>query len=71
MADATIFSIDVAMAKARNVVYFSSPSRATGDLPGVRPGIAVTNRTISFGAQPLLSAGNRQLLPGTVLPACT
>lgn len=57
MPDATVFSIDVAVAKARNVVYFSSLRVAPSDLPGVPPGTAVTNRTISFGAQPLFPPG--------------
>jgi len=58
MPDSTVFSIDVAVAKARNVVYFSSldPGIAT-DLPDVPPGTAVTNRTISFGSQPLYPPG--------------
>src|SRR5229473_2714683 len=38
MSDATVFSIDVAVAKARNVIYFSGPT-GTPDLPGVPPGI--------------------------------
>jgi uncharacterized protein GlcG (DUF336 family) len=53
MPDATVFSIDVAVAKARNVVWFSSH----GDLAGVAAGTAVTNRTIGFGAQPLYPPG--------------
>jgi uncharacterized protein GlcG (DUF336 family) len=56
MTDATVFSIDVAAAKARNVIYFSGPSAST-DLPGVPDGTAVTNRTIGFGAQPLFPPG--------------
>lgn len=56
MDDATVFSIDVAVAKARNVVYFSSLAGA-GELPGVPAGTAVTNRTIGFGAQPLFPPG--------------
>jgi uncharacterized protein GlcG (DUF336 family) len=56
MPDGTMFSIDVAVAKARNVVYFSN-SAGTPDLPGVPAGTAVTNRTISFGAQPLFTPG--------------
>ena len=56
MPDGTVFSIDVAVAKARNVVYFSNPA-GTPDLPGVPAGTAVTNRTISFGAQPLFTPG--------------
>jgi uncharacterized protein GlcG (DUF336 family) len=56
MPDATFFSIDVAVAKARNMVYFSSPAGAA-DLPGIPAGTAVTNRTIGFGAQPLFPPG--------------
>jgi uncharacterized protein GlcG (DUF336 family) len=55
MADGTYFSIDVAAAKARNVIWFSSSGNV--DLPGVPLGTAVTNRTISFGAQPLFPPG--------------
>ena len=57
MIDSTVFSIDVAASKARNMVYFNSSSRVTADLPGVPLGTAVTNRTISFGAQPLYPPG--------------
>lgn len=56
MPDATVFSIDVAVAKARNVVWFSSPD-GKRDLPGLPPDIAVTNRTISFTSQPLFPPG--------------
>ena len=56
MPDATVFSVDVAVAKARNVIYYSGPS-GTPDLPGVPGGTAVTNRTIGFGAQPLFPPG--------------
>jgi uncharacterized protein GlcG (DUF336 family) len=54
MPDATVFSIDVAVAKARNVVWFSTDAT---DLDGVPSGTAVTNRTIGFGAQPLFPPG--------------
>jgi uncharacterized protein GlcG (DUF336 family) len=65
MADATIFSIDVAIAKARNVAYFSSlDPRVALDLPGVPAGTAITNRTISFGAQPLYPPGIDGTNPG-------
>jgi uncharacterized protein GlcG (DUF336 family) len=58
MPDATVFSLDVAVAKARNVVYFSGGSpQAASDLPGVPAGFAVSNRTIGFGAQPLYPPG--------------
>jgi uncharacterized protein GlcG (DUF336 family) len=56
MPDATVFSIDVAVAKARNVIYFSNPAGAP-NLPGVPSSTAVTNRTIGFGAQPLFTPG--------------
>jgi uncharacterized protein GlcG (DUF336 family) len=57
MPDATVFSIDVAVAKARNLVYFSSAGVNPADIPGVPAKTAVTNRTIGFGAQPLFPPG--------------
>ena len=57
MPDATIFSVDVAVAKARNMIYFNSKNVDPQDLPGVPAGTAVTNRTISFGAQPFFPSG--------------
>src|SRR5437899_7892843 len=57
MPDSTVFSIDVAASKARNMVYFNSTVRTNADLNGVPMGTAVTNRTISFGAQPLYPPG--------------
>jgi uncharacterized protein GlcG (DUF336 family) len=64
MPDATVFSIDVAVAKARNMVYFSGPAVPSTELPGVPPGTAVTNRTISFGAQPIYPPGIDGTNPG-------
>jgi uncharacterized protein GlcG (DUF336 family) len=64
MPDATIFSIDVAIAKARNMTYFNSATVNPNDLPGVPVGTAVTNRTISFGAQPLFPSGINATGPG-------
>lgn len=55
MTDGTIFSTDVAASKARNVVWFTTTGGS--DLPGVPAGTAVTNRTISFAAQPLFPPG--------------
>ena len=55
MPDGTVFSLDVAVAKARNVVWFSGAGIA--DLPGMPSGTAITNRTISFGSQPLFPPG--------------
>jgi len=57
MADSTVFSIDVAATKARNMVYFNSSSRTASDLNQVPMGTAVTNRTIGFGAQPFFPPG--------------
>jgi uncharacterized protein GlcG (DUF336 family) len=68
MKDATIFSIDVAVGKARNMVYFNSPTVNPNDLPGVPVGTAVTNRTISFGAQPLFPSGINGTPSGPFFP---
>src|SRR5262249_44668464 len=57
MPDATVFSVDVAASKARNMVYFNSSARTAADLNDVPMGTAVTNRTLSFGAQPLFPPG--------------
>jgi uncharacterized protein GlcG (DUF336 family) len=57
MVDSTVFSLDVAATKARNMVYFSGPARTAADLTGVRMGTAVTNRTIGYGAQPFFPPG--------------
>ncbi len=57
MPDSTVFSIDVAATKARNMIYFNSNSRTAADLTDVPLGTAVSNRTISFGAQPLYPPG--------------
>jgi uncharacterized protein GlcG (DUF336 family) len=57
MQDSTVFSIDVAATKARNMVYFNSSARTAADLNQVPMGTAVTNRTISFGAQPFFPPG--------------
>lgn len=62
MPDATVFSIDVAVAKARNVVWFSGAG--SGDLPGLPAGSSVTNRTIGYGAQPMFPAGIDASEPG-------
>lgn len=53
MPDATVFSIDVAVAKSRNVAYFSARGIGTH----VPANTAVSNRTIGFGAQPFYPPG--------------
>lgn len=64
MEDATFFSVDVALAKSRNMVYFNAPGRPASDLPGVPLGTAVTNRTIGYGAQPFFPVGLDYSDPG-------
>ncbi|HBY61607.1 MAG TPA: hypothetical protein DEH78_17435 [Solibacterales bacterium] len=64
MPDATVFSIDVAATKSRNVVYFSGRGVNPQDLPGVPPGTAVTNRTIGFGSQLYFPSGINRSAPG-------
>jgi uncharacterized protein GlcG (DUF336 family) len=64
MADSTVFSIDVAASKARNMVYFNSAGRQATDLTGVPFGTAVTNRTIGYGAQPFFPPGINGSSPG-------
>ncbi len=64
MRDSTIFSVDVAASKARNMIYFNSTSRVTADLSPLPIGTAVTNRTISFGAMPLYPPGINGTSPG-------
>ena len=64
MDDGTVFSIDVAATKARNVVYFSGATRQQQDLNDVPIGTAVTNRTIAFGAQPFFPPGIDGSSPG-------
>ncbi len=64
MTDGTVFSIDVAASKARNVIYFSGTNRQAADLNQVPLGTAVTNRTIGFGAQPFFPSGIDGTSPG-------
>jgi len=64
MTDSTIFSIDVAATKARNVIYFSGATRQAADFNYVPMGTAVTNRTIGFGAQPFFPSGIDGTQPG-------
>src|SRR5207249_1499856 len=54
MPYATIFSIDVAVAKSRNVAYYADPGalQPEDQLPGVAPGMALTNRSFRYLALP-------------------
>jgi hypothetical protein len=73
MRDATTFSIDVAVAKARNTAYYADPADIqTVDLvddnrdgiPDLSPGIAFTNRTFRFLAGPRYPLGVDGTKPG-------
>lgn len=65
MPDATIFSIDVAVAKSRNTSYYASESIVAADRvdanddgnPDVPKGVAFTNRTFRFLAAPRFPTG--------------
>jgi uncharacterized protein GlcG (DUF336 family) len=59
MPDATTFSIDVAVAKARNVSYYADAAdlQAIDQVPGIGAGTAFTNRTFRFLAQPRFPSG--------------
>ena len=59
MRDATVFSIDVAIAKARNTAYYADASalQPIDQIPGVPAGTAFTNRTIRFLAEPRFPDG--------------
>lgn len=66
MPDATVFSIDVAVAKARNVAYYANPAQLQpiDQTPGVPPGVAFTNRTFRFLALPRFPEGQDGFPPG-------
>ena len=59
MHDATVFSIDVAVAKARNTAYYANAAalQPADQVPGLDPGVAFTNRTFRFLAEPRFPAG--------------
>jgi uncharacterized protein GlcG (DUF336 family) len=58
MPDATIFSIDVAVAKARNVAYYANPAELQPiDNPGIPVGTAITNRTVRYLSEPRFPEG--------------
>ena len=56
-SDSTVFSLDVAVTKARNVNYFSGSSVNALDQVAMPVGTAITNRTISFGSQRFFPSG--------------
>ncbi|GIW94787.1 MAG: hypothetical protein KatS3mg110_2828 [Pirellulaceae bacterium] len=75
MPDATVFSIDVAVAKARNMAYYSDPAQIVSfdrvddnkdSVPDVSVPIAaaLTSRTFRFLAAPRYPSGVEGSLPG-------
>ncbi|MBI3839836.1 MAG: heme-binding protein [Planctomycetia bacterium] len=73
MPDATVFSIDVAVAKARNTVYYADPTQVQpidlvddnkDGIPDVPAGTAFTNRTFRFLAAPNFPSGAFNSIPG-------
>jgi uncharacterized protein GlcG (DUF336 family) len=73
MPDATVFSIDVAVAKARNVSYYADagaiqPQDLVDDnhdgVPDLPPGVAFSNRTFRFLAEPRFPSGVDGSRPG-------
>jgi subtilisin family serine protease len=64
--DATIFSIDVSVAKSRNVAYYADPGllQPIDQFPGVPSGAAFTNRTFRYSALPRFPEGIDGQLPG-------
>jgi uncharacterized protein GlcG (DUF336 family) len=66
MPDATVFSLDVAVAKARNVAYYANPAQlqSADEIPGIPPGVAFTNRTFRYVSQPRFPEGIDGSPPG-------
>jgi uncharacterized protein GlcG (DUF336 family) len=66
MPDATVFSIDVAVAKARNTAYYANESKLDNfdKLDDVEKGVAFTNRTFRFLAGPRYPTGSEGTEPG-------
>ena len=65
MPDATVFSIDVAVAKARNDAYYDSTQvQAIDQVPGIPAGVAFTNRTYRYLAEPRFPEGIDGAPPG-------
>jgi uncharacterized protein GlcG (DUF336 family) len=59
MPDSTVFSIDVAVAKSRNVAYYADPTQLQPEdqTDDVQPGVAFSNRTFRFLAEPFYPEG--------------
>ena len=66
MPDATYFSIDVAVAKARNDAYYNNAAQLQpiDQVPGLPPGTAITNRTIRYLSHPQFPVSVDGTAPG-------
>ncbi len=66
MPDATYFSIDVAVAKGRNMAYYADATalQPIDRIPGVPRGTAFTNRTVRYAALPRFPEGIDGYPPG-------
>ncbi len=66
MPDATVFSIDVAVAKARNMAYYDNAAllQTVDQVSGVPKGVAFTNRTFRYLASPFFPVGIDTAPPG-------
>jgi hypothetical protein len=66
MHESTTFSIDIAVAKARNTAYYADPNllQPTDQLPGIPAGTAFSNRTFRYLAEPRFPEGIDGATPG-------
>lgn len=66
MPDATVFSIDVAVAKARNTAYYNDPNQlqSVDQVSELPKGVAMTARTFRFLAEPFFPEGIQYAPPG-------
>jgi uncharacterized protein GlcG (DUF336 family) len=66
MPDATVFSLAVAVAKARNVAYYNNPSdlQSVDEVSGIPAGVAFTSRTFRYLADPRFPEGIDGTSPG-------
>ena len=66
MPDATVFSIGVAVAKARNMAYYHDAAQLQpeDEVKGLPAGTAITNRTIRFLSLPFFPEGQNGYPPG-------
>ena len=70
MPDATIFSIDVAVAKARNVAYYANPrSSSRSTRSGRAAGVGVHQPHVPLPRRAAVPGGHRRRPAGAVLAA--